>query len=179
MQSLFPQKHRQGDIVLSRDSGGTPFCEVRCSLILRLRLPPGGLQGGPLTQDWGLRDRLFQRMIPDNLDNQSTATEQTDAEAGMTHTDVGNIFRKPGGPNLPRVILQSQDTSAVHGCSPAVLQPAPLHVSAKCRAVTAGTPDHLIGLEQSVGNVLKANRVIVVVRELVRELLSVSTQLLS
>ena len=56
----------------------------------------------------------------------------------------------------------------MHGCSPAVLQPAPLRGSAKCRAVTAGTPDHLIGLEQSVGNVLKANRVMVVVRELVR-----------
>lgn len=27
-------------------------------------------------------------MIPDNLDDQSTAAEQTDAEAGMTHTDV-------------------------------------------------------------------------------------------
>ena len=27
-------------------------------------------------------------MIPDNLDNQSTPAEHTDAEAGMTHTDV-------------------------------------------------------------------------------------------
>lgn len=50
------------------------------------------------------------------------------------------------------------------GCSAAC---SSLRVSAKCRAVTAGTPDHLIGLEQSVGSVLKANWVMVV-RVLVR-----------
>lgn len=44
------------------------FSEVRCSLILRLRLLPRGPEGGPLTQDNGLRDRPSQLKMLDNLD---------------------------------------------------------------------------------------------------------------
>lgn len=70
------------------------FSEVCCSLILCLWLLPQGPEGGPLTQDWGLRDRLSQLKIRHNLDNSehgrctTHCLHQTDLEVCRTKTDT-------------------------------------------------------------------------------------------
>lgn len=70
------------------------FSEVHCSLILRFRLLPKGPEGGPLTQNWGLRDRLSQLKFLDNLDNSdhgcctAHCLRQTGLESCMTKTDM-------------------------------------------------------------------------------------------
>lgn len=69
------------------------FSEVCCSLILCLSLLLQGPEGGPLTQDWGLRDRLSQLKILHNLDNSEHShcttycLHQTDLEVCRTKTD--------------------------------------------------------------------------------------------
>lgn len=68
--------------------------EVGRSLILRLRLLPRGPEGGPLTQDPGLRDRLSQLKILDNLDESehgrctAQRRHQPDLETCMTKMDM-------------------------------------------------------------------------------------------